>query len=152
MDMAAYVPLPLLRKWVDMARDQDQFLFLFGHRVLPDAEFATGVVVSVSERELIAEAPVAFKCSEDTVIVPDISRRSMAAEPFHVVKCEGKVISVDHTDLRQATAAGATFLIGPTYGMRLSDFRALIEYAAPRVKFCRVRDVVKSRQPASKPP
>ncbi len=151
IDSTRYAPLPLLYQWIDLAQRQNQVLFLYGHRVLPDADFITGRVVTVSGRTLSVDVPVRLQPGEEYVVVPDMVRRSAAAEPFVVTRAEDTTVEVDRDGLVSATAPGAAFMIGPAYGTRLSDFRALIEYAAPRVNFYTIADIVSGRHKDSAP-
>ena len=44
ISLANYVPMELIKKWIDLAHNQDSLLFLYGHQVLPDVSFVTGTV------------------------------------------------------------------------------------------------------------
>ncbi len=153
IDLTRYVPLAVLKQWVDMAHERGQVLFLYGHRVLPDDAFVTGRVTRVSAHELLAEADVILPQGEDVVLVPDIARRSPAGSVGSLAVAEGRRISTPESgpDLTRLTAPGATFLIGPAYGTRLSDFVGLIGYAAERLPFYTVAEIVAGRHEASAP-
>jgi len=140
IDMAHYVPLYLLKQWIDIAAEKNTLLFLYGHRVLPDSSFATGTVVSVTSTTLTAEVDVTLPQGTDLVLVPDINRRALA-DYFSVKKVTGKTIEVDREDLTTNTKPGASFLIGEAYSARLSDFRIMLEYAATKVNFYTLHDV-----------
>jgi hypothetical protein len=141
MDISQFVPLELIFKWIDLAHNQGQLLFLYGHKVLPDNEFFTGTVESVSQHTLISRESLRSVSKTDLYLVPDISRRFMGV-PIPVVSVEGNRIQVGRGDLSRLTKPGATFMIGPGYSMRLSDFRAIIDYARPRLKFFTVHQAV----------
>lgn len=140
IDMAHYVPVELLKQWVDMASGRKALLLLYGHRILPDSHFATGTVVSVTSTTLTAAVEVTLPQGTDLVLVPD-DRRRTAVDCFNITRTTGKVIEVDRADLTAATLPGAQFLIGEAYSMRLSDFRVLIDYAAARMTFYTLHDV-----------
>lgn len=141
IDSTRYTPLPMLRQWVDMAHRRGELLLLYGHRVLPDSAFVTGLVVEVSARELKVDVPVELQIGEEYALVPNTDRRVASSDPFRVVRAEGGTIVVESGDLTKVTSPGAGFLMGPSYGTRMSDFRALIEYAAPRLRFYTVSDI-----------
>ncbi|MEI7437199.1 MAG: polysaccharide deacetylase family protein, partial [bacterium] len=141
IDMAHYIPPGLLKKWVDEAAQQNSLLLLYGHRVLPDASFATGIVVSATETTLTAEVPVTLPDGPDLVLVPDISRRSVTRDYFRIQRVDGKTILVDRPNLVANTKPGATFMIGEAYSTRLSDFRAFLKYASEKIYFYTLHDV-----------
>lgn len=144
ISLANYVPLGLIKKWIDLAHNQDRLLFLYGHQVLPDADFVTGTVEATSPHTLTATEDIKAPPGADLYLVPDTSKRSLGG-PIRVVGVAGKQIQVGRGDLRHLTKPGATFMIGPGYGLRWSDFRALVDYAAPRVKFYTVHQVVRGQ-------
>lgn len=146
IDLNRFLPLPTLMEWVDMAHDGDRILFLYGHRVLPDAAFVTGRVVSVSSHELVTDREVVLPKDQDVVLVPDLSRRS-SVKSIGGLSVDGVRIRTPEgsPSLTQRTAPGATFLIGPAYGTRLSDFTRLVAYAAKRLTFYTVADIVHGR-------
>ncbi len=148
IDLTRYLPLPVLKQWVDLAHERGQVLFLYGHRVLPDDAFAVGRVAAVTAHELVAEAEVALPVDEDIVLVPDIGRRGLAGPIGGLTVAEGRRIRAPDgsPDLTRLTAPGATFLIGPSYGTRLSDFIELIEYAARKLNFYTVSEIVAGKQ------
>ena len=141
IDMAHYIPPALLMKWIDLAAQNDSFLFLYGHRILPDTSFATGTVVSVTATSLTAELPVPRPGGTDLILVPDITRRQVTTDYFRIQSVDGKTIQVDRADLSANTKPGAQFLVGEAYSTRLSDFRAMLEYAAARINFYTLHDV-----------
>ncbi|MEI6167373.1 MAG: polysaccharide deacetylase family protein [bacterium] len=144
MDMAHYVPVDLLKQWIDMAADRNKLLFLYGHRILPDSDFATGTVVSVTSTTLTAAVAVTLPQGTDLVLAPDVTRRAIT-DFFNIVKVTGTVIEVDRADLAANTRPGAQFLIGEAYSTRLSDFRSLVEYAASKVNFYTLHDVASGK-------
>jgi peptidoglycan/xylan/chitin deacetylase (PgdA/CDA1 family) len=141
IDIAQFVPLELIFKWIDLAHDRGDLLFLYGHQVLPDSEFQTGTVKAVSQHTLIARDNLRPSAAPDLYLAPDISRQ-FSANPIGVVQVEGNKIQAGRGDLARLTKPGATFMIGPGYGTRLSDFRKMIAYAAQRLKFYTVHQVV----------
>ncbi len=141
IDMAHYIPLNLLMKWIDLAAQKNSLLFLYGHRILPDNSFATGTVMSVTATSLIAELPVSLPGGSDLVLVPDITRRQVTTDYFRIQGVEGKTIQVDRPDLTANTKPGARFMIGEAYSMRLSDFRTILDYASTRMNFYTLHDV-----------
>ena len=156
-DLSRHVPLDVLRQWVDMAHARGRLLFLYGHRILPDEAFATGRVAAVRPHSLVAEGGVVLPRDEDVVLVPDLARRGTTASIGGLtVAADARTIHTPETspDLTRLTAPGATFLIGPAYGTRLSDFVSLIAYASERLDFYTVAEVVdgRHRPPASEPP
>jgi peptidoglycan/xylan/chitin deacetylase (PgdA/CDA1 family) len=149
IDMANYIPPELLIQWIDMAAATDSYLFLYGHRILPDNSFATGTVVSVTATSLTAEVTVSLPEGTDLVLVPDITRRRPPPDYFRVQGVSGNTITVDRPDLTTSTKPGATFMIGEAYSTRLSDFRAVIKHASERMNFYTLREVSAGRKPAS---
>lgn len=145
IDIANYVPPDLLKRWVDLAVQRNAFLLLYGHRILPDTEFATGVVASVTATSLTAQAAVVLPQGANFVLVPDISRRPALPDCFTVLRVSGRTIEVDHPDLVANTKPGAAFMIGQSYSTRLSDFRTLLDYAAERMNFYTLHDVATKR-------
>lgn len=151
IDLTRYVPLAVLKQWIDMAHGRGQLLFLYGHRVLPDEAFVAARVVSVSAHEVTVDRDVALPQDEDVVLVPDIARRSQSGSVGSLSVAEGRHVRTaqEGMDLTRLTAPGATLLIGPAYGTRLSDFVSLIEYAAERLTFYTVAEVVSGRHEAA---
>jgi hypothetical protein len=141
ISLANYVPMELIKKWIDLAHNQDSVLFLYGHQVLPDAEFVTGTVADAKLHTLTATAPVKPLAGADLYLVPDTGQRFLGV-PMRVVSVEGKQIQVGRGDLSRLTKPGATFMIGPGYGMSLTNFREMIAYAAQRLKFLTVHQVL----------
>lgn len=144
-DLTHYVPVGVLRQWIDMAHDQGQFLFLYGHHVSPDAAFVTGRVVRVTAHTLECETAVSLPAGDAIVLVPDIARRATSgAIEGLTVEGGGRVIRTPDSaaNLSQLTGPGSIFLIGPAYGTRLSDFAELVRYASGRLNFYTVSEVV----------
>ncbi len=153
-DLSRHVPLAILKQWVDMAHARGQLLLLYGHRILPDEAFATGRVVEVHAHALVAETDVVLPRDEAVVLVPDMVRRGMTASIGGLsVADDSRTIQAPDTspDLTRLTAPGATFLIGPAYGTRLSDFVSLIHHAAERLVFYTVADIVAGRHELTGP-
>lgn len=144
IDMAHYVPIDLLKQWIDMAAERNKLLFLYGHRILPDSHFATGTVVSVTSTTLTAAVSVTLPSGTDLVLAPDLTRRT-GTDFFNVIQVTGAVIEVDRADLSALTQPGAQFLIGEAYSTRLSDFRSLVEYAATKVNFYTLHDIASGK-------
>lgn len=148
VDMAHYVPPDLVKKWIDLAKEKNTLLFLYGHRVLPDTSFITGIVVAVSATTLTINVPASLpQGGADFVLVPDITRRPVTSDYFHVTKVEGNVVTVDRPDLTVNTKPGALFMIGEAYSTRLSDFREILAYAAQHLNFYTLHDVATRKQP-----
>lgn len=145
IDLTTYVPVSLLKRWVDRAARKGEYLFLYGHQVLPDEAFTTGRVVSVQGDTLVADAPILASEREDLVLVPDTGRRQLRTDAIRHFEIDGRTLKAPGIDLGALTRVGAEFLIGPSYGTPLSYFRELIEYASGRLPFLRVRDVVEAR-------
>jgi hypothetical protein len=158
IDLTRFIPVAVLKQWVDMAHARGQLLFLYGHRVVADEAFVTGRVVEVSSNELLADADVALPQDEDVVLVPDVARRGASSLGGLSVAGGRRIrLSAEGPDLRRLTAPGATFLIGPSYGTRRSDFAGLVEYASRRLTFYTVSEVVSGKhrragQPAADGP
>lgn len=148
IDMAGYVPPELIKKWIDLAARNNSLLFLYGHRILPDSSFVTGTVVSVTATTLTAEAHITLPEGADFVLVPDITRRPVTPDYFHVLKVDGKNVEIDRPDLVINTKPGATFMIGQAYSSRLSDLTTLLEYASTRVNFYTLHDVAEGKHKA----
>jgi len=142
IDSTRYTPLPVMKQWVDMAQRRNELLLLYGHRVLPDSAFITGRVVEVSPQELTVDVDVELQPGEEYALVPNTGRRVTSSEPFRVAGVERRTIRVDGGDLTRVTEPGAEFLMGPSYGTRLSEFREFIEYAATKLRFFTVSEVV----------
>ncbi|HXK59612.1 MAG TPA: polysaccharide deacetylase family protein [Acidobacteriota bacterium] len=142
IDIAGYTPLDLMLKWIDQAARNKQLLFLYGHNVLPDSEFFVGRVVSIDGPVLTSDQPITLDpAKSDLYLVPDMTRRIFGTN-FRVESVEGKTIKVSSADLIRFTSVGSSFLIGPGYGTRLSDFRRLLSYASQKLEFKTVREAV----------
>lgn len=141
IDTTVYTPLLLILQWIDMAHEQGTTLFLYGHRILPDSAFAIGKIAKVESNQLVAEQAITPEIADDLVLVIDLEKRNRKPTTYRIMKIEGNTVTVDRDDLEDIAAAGDSFLIGPAYGTRLSDFRQLIEYASTRLTFYRVRDI-----------
>jgi peptidoglycan/xylan/chitin deacetylase (PgdA/CDA1 family) len=138
-----YAPLDLLKRWIDQAETHGQTLYLYGHELLPDRQFVEATVRSVSTHSLSAEQPINLPSTKDQCLVPDTRQRVNTA--FRVMRIEAGVIHVGRGDLTRQTHPGSSFLVGPCYGTRLSDFRAMIEYAAKKLRFVTVSQSLATR-------
>ena len=131
--------MELIRKWIDLAHDQGSVLFLYGHQVLPDAEFVNGTVEAATLHTLTATVTIKPVAEPDLYLVPDTAQRFLGV-PMRVVSIEGKQIQV-------ARRSGST---DPTWGYfydrsrlwHVRQFREMIVYAAQRLKFYTVHQVV----------
>ena len=140
IDVGFYIPISLVFEWIDSAGREDKMLFLYGHKVLPDGEFFTGTVAHVSAHALISTKKIKSFASEDLCLVPDIRRRLY--RPLKVTTISDETIDTLGSNLAPMSEAGATFIVGPCYGMQLSYFRRVIEYAAERLPFYTVDQAV----------
>jgi peptidoglycan/xylan/chitin deacetylase (PgdA/CDA1 family) len=139
-DISFYVPLAQILQWIDFAREQNKFLFLYGHKVLPDEEFFTGTVQSLSVRSLVSDRNVELAAKSDLCLVPDIRRR--VYRPVKIETIKGDTITVFQDDLSKMSKTQASFIIGPCYGIQLSYFRKVIAYAAEKMPFYTVSQAV----------
>jgi peptidoglycan/xylan/chitin deacetylase (PgdA/CDA1 family) len=149
IDIGHYVPLKQLYKLIDITHRYNKLLFLYGHEVLPDNMFTCGTVVSLTKRTLVAQEKITLRSDETLCLVPDTNRQILNAR-LSVTDVSGKVITVDNSDLRSLSRVGTTFIVGPCKATRLSDFRAMIEYAKPRLYFRTVHDALNTH-PAALP-
>jgi len=140
----SFIPLKQLFEWIDIAHEKNELLFLYGHEVLPDNEFVSGTVTSVEERDLIAQNRIRSLSSPYLCLAPDTNRQIQFAH-IRVKNIEGNRVKVLNGDLTSLSKPGATFLVGPCNAMRLSDFRAMIKYAAGKLKFLTVHEAVNRR-------
>jgi len=147
-DIGFYVPIEHVFKWIDFAQKQDAFLFLYAHKVLPDEEFSTGIVTSLSTQTLFADKDISLPSKRDLCLVPDTRMRVYKA--IKVESVSGNVVKVFQGDLSRMSRTGATFIVGPCYGMQRSYFRRIIEYAAERLSFYTVNEVLVKMQKQSK--
>ena len=151
IDTAQYAPVELVKKWIDLAQRRDLVLFLYGHRILPDDAFATGIVVAVSGDAVTLDRPVRLEAGEDYVLVPDAASRPGMRSILAVQGAEGATVTLTEP-VSGAVEAGKQVLIGPSYGTRRSDFEELLRYAAERLDFYTIADVQagkhRNRRPA----
>lgn len=131
-----YVPFDLIRRWIDQAAARGQTLYLYGHELLPDRYFAEGVVRAVSTYSLSTEGAVKLPDTKDLCLVPDMRQSVLTA--VRVARVEGNTIHAGRGDLTRHTRPGSTFLVGPCYGTRLSDFREILKYASGKLRFVTV--------------
>lgn len=151
IDTSQYAPIELMKKWIDMAHARGTTLFLYGHRVLPDAAFTTGRVVAVAGTAVTLDRPVALEAGEENVLVPDAARRQSVQDVRTVQGADGAILQL--AEPAPATVAvGNWVLVGPAYGTRQSDFEELLRYAAERLDFLTLADVqARSPRPAAAP-
>jgi peptidoglycan/xylan/chitin deacetylase (PgdA/CDA1 family) len=147
IDTAFYVPLAQMFKWIDFARQEDKLLFLYGHKVLPDEDFFTGTVASVSMLTLVSKEKIKPFAEKDLCLVPDTRRRLYRPIKIDSIKTD---TASTFQNLSGMSEAGATFMIGPCYGMQLSYFRKVIKYGAERLPFYTVDQAVDKLRQASK--
>ena len=140
IDTTQYAPLELVKKWIDLAQRRDSVLFLYGHRILPDAAFATGRVVEVSATAVTLDRPVALEAGEEYVLVPDMERRQSMQSVFAVQGAEGATVTVPEL-VPGSVAVGNQVLVGPSYGTRRSDFEEMLRYASERLHFYTIADI-----------
>lgn len=134
-EIASYVPLELVFQWIDFARQQNRFVFLFGHKVLADDEFVTGEVVSALDKTIrVGKTTGSLKRDVELCMVPD-SRRRMTGPPIKVQDIDNDVVTLSRNDMQNLTKPGAAFIMGECYGTQASYFLKLINYAAGRVPF-----------------
>jgi peptidoglycan/xylan/chitin deacetylase (PgdA/CDA1 family) len=131
-----YIPLDLIRRWIDQAATHGQVVYLYGHELLPDRHFAEGVVRSVSTYSLGTESTVKLSDTKDLCLVPDTHQSVLTA--VRVARVEGNTIHAGRGDLTRHTRPGSRFLVGPCYGTRLSDFREILRYANGKLRFVTV--------------
>ncbi len=148
IDTAFYVPVAQMFKWIDFARQQNRLLFIYGHKVLPDEDFFTGTVSSVSTLTLVSKERVKTFAEKDLCLVPDTRRRLY--RPIKVEAVSGDTITTFQGDLFLISATGAAFIVGPCYGMPLSYFREVIKYGAERLPFYTVDQAVSILRQAPK--
>lgn len=129
IDLASHIPVEMLKGWVDLVAEHGGFLFLYGHRVLPDTHFTVGTVKAVSGNRLETETPLALGSGELLVLVPDRGQRLRWAPELQIRKHGENFVEVGDVDLGDYTRPGVEFLIGPAMATRLSDFQALLDYA-----------------------
>jgi peptidoglycan/xylan/chitin deacetylase (PgdA/CDA1 family) len=135
VELGSHVPLPLIRRWIDQAAESGRCLSLYAHRVLPDAAFTRGTVESLEGRRLSATQPIAIPAAGtgDLCLAPDTEVR--VERPLRVSTIEGRSLRVGRGDLGKLSAPGASFLLGPCYGLSLSRFREITKSAAAHLDF-----------------
>lgn len=143
LDAGDYVPIVQVKKWIDQAQQEGKVLLIYGHQVLPDSEFRTGIVQSVTNGELIAVEQLEPFSGQGVCLVPDINR----SFEFMILikKIEGHRVISSKSNLSAMTVPGARFMIGSCTGLRESDFEAIVSYAAPRLEFRRISDLPRLR-------
>lgn len=149
LDIGFYVPMEQVFKWIDFALLQDKFLFLYGHKVLPDEEFFAGKVTAISARSLVSKDKIKIPTKSDLCLVPDMRRR-VYNHPIKVESITENTINIFQGNLSKMTEVDATYIVGPCYGMQLSYFRKIIEYAAEkRMTFYTISEAVKKMRQLS---
>ena len=141
IDIGQYVPLKKIFDWIDRAHLKNQTLFLYGHQVLPDDQFVHGTVVSYAQYKLIAHEHIKHLSEKPLCLVPD-TRCEVHSAGLVVERIDGNSITIGNGDLNRLTRSGATFIVGPCKAIRLSDFRAIIEYSAKKLHFLTVHDSI----------
>jgi hypothetical protein len=142
IDAANYVPLSLVKKWIDMAQKKNLLLFLYGHQVLPEDRFFIGTIKSAGPSSIISETAVPAISSGTMVLVPDITKRWGNPNVYYVTKIEGDTITVDRQGLANLSP-GTQFMIGEAYGTRITYLKELLQYASERVNFYTINEAVK---------
>lgn len=145
IDSTQFIPLSLLKQWIDLAHRRGELLFLYGHRVLPDSAFVTGRIVSIEAQAIVMDTDVEMKPDEEYALVPDTERRGLGSQPLRILRAEGRHIVVEDGSSIQQIRTGAPFLVGPAYGTRMSEFQELIQYAADRLNFYTIHDILDGR-------
>lgn len=145
IDSTQFTPLPLLKQWIDLAHRRGDLLFLYGHRVLPDSAFVTGRIVSIEAQAVVVDTDVVLQPDEEYALVTDTERRAPGFQPLRVVEAQGRSLMLEDGAVTESIRAGSSFLLGPSYGTRLSEFRELVEYAAQRLNFYTIHDVLDGR-------
>ncbi len=147
IDIGHYTAMAKIKRMIDKAHDDDEILFLYGHQVLPDSDFATGEVFQVSRRGLIAKSAIPALSNPYLCLAPDMNKEIVFT--VMVERIEGNAVFVSNGDLTRYTGPGAKFMIGPCMGLRLSDFREMIRYASEKLYFKTVSGAVEAAPPFS---
>jgi peptidoglycan/xylan/chitin deacetylase (PgdA/CDA1 family) len=140
IDLEHYVPMKMIFQWIDTAHEKNLILLLYGHKVLPDKHFTTGKVASVTKHTLVSKQKIKNLPDPYLCLVPD--KRKPLDFAFMVKEIKGNTVHIANGDLTRVSEPGAQFMIGPCIGMRLSDFRSMIEYAGKRLYFRTVHDAL----------
>jgi hypothetical protein len=140
IDIGFYVPIAQMLKWIDFAWQENKLLSLYGHKVFPDEKFFVGTVDSVSTQAIVSKEMIKPFAENDLCLVPDVRQRLY--RNMKVESVTGNTVGISLGDLSRMTSKGATFIIGPCYGMQLSYFRQMIGYAAERLPFYTVDEAV----------
>lgn len=141
IDLAHYQPLRYLKRWIDRTARMNQLLFLYGHKVLPDDQFHAAEIVHIDEDGLTLDPPPALPWTDDLVMAPHIERPIVQGNAPSVMGFDGAHITLEGSAWKADVREGQTVLIGPAYATRLSDFEALMAYAAEKLDFYRLQDV-----------
>lgn len=134
--------LCLLKQWADWAQQRGELLFVYGHRELEDEVSVTGRIAGIEGPVLLAarELPP-LRVGEEYTLVPDERKKALDSAPLSVKRVEGRNIYLG-VETSGVTSVGAEFLLGPSYGTRLSDFRDLMQYASRRLAFYTVSEAL----------
>lgn len=142
IDIAQYTPVNIVKSWLDFAARKKQVLFLYGHRVLPDDRFARGSVTGIADEVLTVDRAVNAPEGEALVLVPNPERRASRRAMVGIVSVEGRKMRVDGVgDLK----VGDRFIVGPTYGTPLSDFRSILAHAKGKLPFYTIHEIVRQK-------
>ena len=150
IDSTQYAPIELMKKWIDLAHERNTVLFLYGHRVLPDAAFPTGRVVAVSGSTVTLDRSIELEAGEENVLVPDMERRQNLKDILAVQSAEGVAIQLAEP-APDTLKAGNQVMIGPSYGTRRSDFIELLKYASTKLHFYTIADIQAGKARAAAP-
>lgn len=145
IDLAGYVPLPLLFQWIEFAQKQHKALFLYGHEVLPDDRFFEGKVAEVGPDHLLAEEEIVLKEQAALCLVPDKDTVKRGGT-LRVNRIQGKRVEVTAADLARRVKPGSTFVLGPCYGTPLSYFREMIGFSSNRLTFLTTEEFLHSQK------
>lgn len=144
IDIARYTPVDIIRSWIDFAARKRQVLFLYGHRILPDEQFATGTIMRIEGQALSVREPVNVPDGEELILVPNPGRRASRRTVLRVARAKDREIRVDAADTERLKA-GDKFILGPSYGTCLSDFRAILAHAKGKLPFYTLHEIAKKR-------
>lgn len=149
-DLAGYVPVELIFQWIDFAVKQNRYMFLYGHKVLPDEEFITGTISAVSEKTIVmSDVTGSVRDNIELCLVPDIKRR-VFGPPVKVTGIKDGVVTLSRNDISRLTKPGSQFILGECYGTQLSYFRKLLSYADGKLPFYTVSDIMSKTAHESK--
>ncbi|MFC1463094.1 polysaccharide deacetylase family protein [Verrucomicrobiota bacterium] len=142
MDIAQYTPVNIIKPWIDFAARRGEVLFLYGHRVLSDDQFTSGTVAGLAGNSVTAKDPVNVPEGEEMVLVSNPTRRANEKSVMRVVSAKGRDIRCERVE-EGALGIGDGFLMGPSYGTRLSDFRAILAHAKGKLPFYTLHEIAR---------